>query len=473
MKDCGQHLLSELISHFRAKGTPADLLSIYYLWPIIGMANRRFSEPMRCQHMPRAYELSLAAPKQTNTKLSLRSYLKWKFRASQSFKSFQGKLLFPVPSTRLKSIIRSVCAKNKTSVLIADYYGEYDECHVSIDDFRTPPFFVSTRRALHFVDIVKKTFEAYNLTLTDEEVFFIKQNHLQNQIDYRSTVSILEKLRPSAIVVHADNHPPHQTYVLAAQELNVPTIMIQHGLDCEAYTLDEAYADHLLLWGEERLQRYRANSINQNFQATIVGSLEHEHIEMKASKKLDRNQWLWVTRPHSPDKCYTANRWPDEGYRILRAMVGALESYPDAYLVIKPHPYEKTDLYRDLMKKLPASVRSRISIKLSSIESAVSSAGIVFTEDSSAGLDAMLQSKLLIQVHFCEDLPAIRYAENGAAQYAGDPEELKSAIDSLMCFSEHDIQAMADAQSRLTCSLIGTQDGLAVARAIEILSDYL
>lgn len=473
MKDCGQHLLSELIADLRTKGFPADLLCVYYLWPIIGMANRRLSDPMRCQNMPRAYELSLAAPRQTNTKLSLRSYLKWKFRASQSFKSYQGKLLFPVPSPRLKSIIRSVCEKNKTSVLIADYYDEYDECHLSIDDFRTPPIFVSTKRALHFVDIVKKTFEAYNLNLTDEEIYLIEQNHLQNQIDYRSTVSILEKLRPSAIVVHADNHPPHQSYVLAAQELKIPSFMMQHGLDYEAYTLDEAYADHLMLWGEERLKRYLEKSINQDFQATITGSLEHEQVEIKLDKKNGRNEWLWVTRPHNPDKCYTASRWPDEGRRILCALVEIMKSHPDASLVIKPHPYEETDQYDEVIQELPLSMRTRIKVNYNSIESAVSAAGIVFTEDSSAGLDAMLQAKLLINIHFCDDLPAIPYAEKGAALYAGNPEELEAAIESLMCFTIHDIQDMVKAQSRLSYSLIGAQDGLAVARATEILSDYL
>lgn len=473
MDNRGQYLLVELISHFRTRGSKVDLLCIYSLWPIIGMASRRFSKPMHFQNMQRACELSLASPKQPNAKISLRSYLRLKFRTCQSFKSYWGKLLFPIPSPRLESIIRAVYEKNKACVLIADYYEEYPECHVRIDEFKTPPFFVSSRRALCFVDSVKKMFEEYDLTLTDEECLFLKQNHLQIQIDYRSTVSILERLRPSAIVVHADNHPPHQSYVLAAQELNIPAIMMQHGLDCEAYTLDEAYADHLMLWGEDRMKRYREKSINQDFQVTIIGSPEHEQVEVRVDEKIDRNEWLWVTRPHSSDKCYTVNRWPDEGCRILCAIVEVLKSHPDASLVIKPHPYEKTGQYDEVIQELPVSVRSRISISHNAIESAVSAAGIVFTEDSSAGLDAMLQSKLLINVHFCDDLPAVPYAEKGAALYAGDAAELKAAIDCVMCYTEHDVQMMANAQHKLIKSLIGEQDGLAVFRAIKLLSDYL
>ena len=50
----------------------------------------------------------------------------------------------------------------------------------------------------------------------------------------------LRIIEPDAIFLYADNHPPFQEYVLLARQMNIPTIMIQHGLDCEFHCLDNA-----------------------------------------------------------------------------------------------------------------------------------------------------------------------------------------------------------------------------------------
>ena len=78
-----------------------------------------------------------------------------------------------------------------------------------------------------------------------------------------------------------------------------------------------------------------------------------------------------MTRPHNPDKCYTASRWPDEGRRILCALVEIMKSHPDASLVIKPHPYEETDQYDEVIQELPLSMRTRIKVNYNSIESPI------------------------------------------------------------------------------------------------------
>lgn len=469
-----ESIYRRLVALYSANNSPVECLCLHAACHIIGRAARRSADLDRFKGIECRYRIDYGALGNPAPKTSIKSYLKSKLGGARVPADLCGRLLFPVPSDRLKTLTSSICESKKEEVLLFGYDADYPECCIDIEKFVMAPFGVSLRRAIRFASEINSVFKSFGLALDRDELAFLKQKHICNQIEYHYSKSALRRLHPKAIVVHADNHPPHQTYVLAAQSLGIPSIMLQHGLDCEVYALDEAYADHIMLWGEQRLRRYRDRSVNQNFKTTIVGSLEHGKTnEYKSGNELDRDKWVWVTRPHGHDKCYTVNRWPDEGELIFQSIVDVMKCYPSACLVVKPHPYEGSEHFQKEIKKMPDSVCSRISFDHGPIEKVIEGAGIVFTEDSSAGLDAMLQGKLMVQVHFCEDLPAVPYADAGAALFAGNYVELREAIDNLICCSEEGALAMRKAQQLLIKTLIGNQDGCSINRALNVLNDYL
>jgi hypothetical protein len=73
MKDVGENLFKELVSSFTARSSPVESLCIYSLWPIVGLACRRFSDPIRYQNISKSYPFSSAYPSQTIAKISLKS----------------------------------------------------------------------------------------------------------------------------------------------------------------------------------------------------------------------------------------------------------------------------------------------------------------------------------------------------------------------------------------------------------------
>jgi len=98
----------------------------------------------------------------------------------------------------------------------------------------------------------------------------------QLMVNVRIAEAELRTVRPSAILLPGDNHPPFQAYVLLARRQGVPTIMLQHGLDCERFYLDEAYASAIAVWGKARLDRYTNDSDRQPRRLEVTGNPAHD-----------------------------------------------------------------------------------------------------------------------------------------------------------------------------------------------------
>jgi UDP-N-acetylglucosamine 2-epimerase len=297
----------------------------------------------------------------------------------------------------------------------------------------------------------------FGITLHDRDKIILK-NQISDLVAHLPwTGLLLSAIQPDAIILHADNHPPYQSWVLSARRRCIPSVMFQHGLDCETDVLEKAYADVVAVWGQARYNRYKSHQDNRGHQVCVTGNPVYDRLTFPEEISTTGEYWLWVTRPHVLSKCYSVSRRPDEGVGILRSFIRILEKRQDAKLVIKPHPYDSVDTYQNMIQS--SSVEERIHLSSDNVEKLLPQASLVFTEDSTAGLDALFFGKVLIYLHFSKAQIVTPFLEYGAALAGLHERELLSAIQQAYSLSFKDRHRLLQAQRKFIHDFAGYCDG--------------
>ena len=282
-----------------------------------------------------------------------------------------------------------------------------------------------------------------------------------------------EELRiigPDAIVLYADNHPPFQEYVLLARQMGIPSIMIQHGLDCENHCLDNAYASDIAVWSETRLRRYQNDSQSKPRRLHITGNPEFDPLAAVVPDA-EGEFWLWMSRPHEPQKCFSPSRFPQEGLEIFRAILGAVGELPNVQLVVKPHPFDFTDLYEAALRE--SVVKDRVKIVDEPVRALIPHASVVVSEDSTAGMEAMFWGKRLVHAHFASSPPVLPFVAYDAALPGFSPDQLRESLRFSESMNPQDVERMQKAQQSFLEDYAGPCDGQSAARVLAFIAEVL
>lgn len=280
----------------------------------------------------------------------------------------------------------------------------------------------------------------------------------------------LSILRPKAILVFADNHVPVQSYVLVARKLGIRSIMLQHGLDCEHYCLDAAYADVISVWGEARQRRYQQQSSWQPSRLQANGNPDFDRLTLPDRFDCTGEYWLWTTRPHAPQKCYIPSRTPQEGIQILQALLGALKQ-SSARLIVKPHPLDDVALYQTYIDE--HDFGDRVTFSTQPVRSLLPDARVVISEDSTVGLEAMFFGKAIVHAHFAHSEPVMPFVQYDAALPGRSPEQLQASLRQIELLTEQQQQSLFAGQRRFLQAYAGECDGKALSRVLSMIRAVL
>lgn len=458
------------------EGLDPALLGRWFLWDKVGRAIRRELDPegfaLEAQLLAAAHPPppGKTPPRRgSGIQAARRALLRGKLRTVRAFGA-RRVLYAPFPYARHARILEPLLAAGAPlEVVVPDAHADAWpgaipwRCRAP----RAEPRMTVTTAAIG--DIVRGL-EAQGIRLLDADV-----QHLQAQLaEQRQTLvqaqAELDALRPDALLVPADNHPPFIEHVLAARQRGIPVLMLQHGLDCERYYLDDAYATHIAVWGPDRERRYRRDSSWQPERIAVVGNPHYDQEPAPAPPADDRS-WLWVTRPHAPAKCYAPSRRPDEGLRILDALLLALSKVPEARLVIKPHPFDNTDGYRARIAAAGAH-RAHV-VSDDTVANLLAGAGVVITEDSTAGMDAMLAGRTVVHAHFAPAPTVMPFVAYGAALPGFSPAELADSLGRASTLEPAARATMAAGQQRFLDDFAGPRDRQASGRLVQFITDVL
>jgi hypothetical protein len=276
---------------------------------------------------------------------------------------------------------------------------------------------------------------------------------------------------PAALLLHGDNHAPYQEYVAVARCQGIPTMTFQHGLDCERYYLDDVYASTIAVWSENRRARYEKDSGRQPAMR-VTGNPAFDHISSLPGKIDPIGEYmLWITRPHTSKFCYSPSRQPKEGLAILDALLDTLAKSPRRRLIVKAHPQDYRTLYRDRIDE--RDLTDRAAVSGSDLKSLLPNAKIVISEDSTGGLDAMLQGKILIHAHFAESAPVLPFCHYGAALPGFSKEMLAESLEKAEFLSSSELEEMLAGQRLFINHFAGELDGLAAGRQLAFFEEIM
>ena len=199
----------------------------------------------------------------------------------------------------------------------------------------------------------------------------------------------------------------------------------------------------------------------------VTGNPEYDHLRRPERILTTGDYLLWVTRPHTPLKCCLPSRRPLEGLKIFDALISVLRQLRKCRLVIKPHPADYAEIYKQ--RALLSDMSDRVEISNQPLQELLPKSRIVLSEDSTAGLEAMFFGKPLIHVHFAQSQPVMPFVEYGAAVPAWHAEMLLDAIQGLLEMDLPKQRRMIDGQREFLLAFNGPCDG----RAAERLQGYV
>jgi len=319
---------------------------------------------------------------------------------------------------------------------------------------------------------ILKGLRFFGIALIDEDAALLKKQIIKLECDINLLAAEFRMIRPHATLIVADNVPSHQAYVQIGRQKSITSIMLQHGLDCRHYSLDEAYADAIGVWGQARLKRYQRDSAHQPSLIKVTGNPEYKDLRLPKKLSTDGKYWLWATSTHRLNKSYPVSRnLHREGIEIFKALLDILTRTPKAQLVIKPHKHDDLNIYRHYLAN--NKLKDRIKISNSKLETLIPKANAVITEDSTAGMDAMFFGKIVIHAHFAKTSPATPFIEYGAALPAYSKDMLRRALQHAPHLTESESVKMLEAQRTFIRDHAGPCDGKQDQRIITFIHEVL
>jgi UDP-N-acetylglucosamine 2-epimerase len=445
-------------------------LTRYFLWDKVPRAIRKQVDPESFSFEQKLLDKSLAnnsifrPPSKLNLlellKRPARSIYGWsrlaQLKAHSRLQSLPI-LYVPVSLARINSTIESLVKSQ--SMIVATPYPQFHEC-AGVYQIRTPRMtagHVDIKYAQRLHIEILRGLGAQGIQLLDHDASLLQNQIIQQMHHIKQVEFDLAAVKPHAILVYADNHHPLQEYVLVSRREGIPSIMIQHGLDCDQYCYNEAYADRIAVWGESRLERYQKDSVWQPSQIVVTGNPQYDHLRFPKKLNIDGNYWLWATRPHSPEKCYLPSRNPHEAIDILEALLLALQKSPLSRLIIKPHKSDNPEIYQEYLAN--RNFGEQVMIVSSNIQLLMLEASVVISEDSTVGLEAMIFGKVVIHIHFAKSQPVMPFVKYGAALPAYSAKMLQDSLAQAGCLTKTEQEDIFQKQHNFLCDYVGLLDG--------------
>ena len=279
----------------------------------------------------------------------------------------------------------------------------------------------------------------------------------------------LQIIQPDLLMIQTEDGWYPCYYLEAAKHLNIPAFLLQHGLDCEPFIFDDSRCEYAALWGSARLEQY----CTPPRECRITGGPQYDQFRMdKIEWNPDGKVLLLALRPNYSDKLHFPSRSPAVQTALLDAVCDFMDDHLDEKLVIKMHPSSLASPLLAQLGRRDKTGRCRIAEQAESLADLVVNAKVVLTEDSTAGLDAMLGGKPLVFAHFMPCRPTLPMTEYGAALNGFGKTALLQALEVIV-LGRLDAAAMRAGQLRFIEDFAGPLDGYSGRRVMDFMDDIL
>ena len=434
-----------------------SLLFRSFLWDKVSRALRlthdRIDSTFELKHLPEYNLKQVITPKGSEITEVI------KFR--ESLDNIRGNIFVPIYSeTHLGRLTRELLDTQGFKVITRNI--NIRKALNSIRPKKVPS--IDEKYFFKFFEALIFSLKSYDLDLIAVDKAFLFDQIMMSARHFQYAKAELQLMSPKSILLYADNYFPSQNYVFAAKALGITSFTINHGLDCERYYLDDTYADHVFVWGQKRKERYLERNPKKSLNIYAFGNPNFDDRKITKKIKISGTNILLLCRPHQSEKCLSVSRSPSDVIPIIQCIIEFLQRNKNWSLTIKLHPCTNKILYRFIHELTDEPIS--ISISQKSLGYEISKASVVITEDSTAGLEALLEAKCLIHSHFSPTEPILPFVKYNSALPGGSSSELLESLEFVKSHKNGELNFLNKGRIQFIKNFGGRLDGKSTERVV-------
>ena len=295
---------------------------------------------------------------------------------------------------------------------------------------------------------------------------------------------LLKKERINFLIFHTDVTEVSKIFALVANQLNIPSMVIQHGITGHHIGFLPLSANIIAVWGKISKEFLEKQNLNSD-RIIITGSSRYDkYICLKKNENLKKKKKNYVYSQFGIDKnkkliVFTTNHG-DFNIRLASSSLNQKEvmemfdcvfkvfnDMKNSFLIIKLHP---SDPNMHIPKKLinNLKIENAIVLKNFNTKNLITASDCIITKYSTTGLEAILLEKPIIVLNLSGSKEIIPYSKYNVAYRATNYRELIECINNAI----KNPKPIGNYEYFLRDYLY-LQDGLSTERIVKFIKSHL
>lgn len=248
----------------------------------------------------------------------------------------------------------------------------------------------------------------------------LNNNETQLEESLNNLIAVFKRSNPKLLLVNHDIHPEDRLMILAAKNLRIPTIEIQHGV----YTSTEPIttgkeSDFVFVWGKFFRNLYLDQKIKKSDQIRILGyPYPLNNINIVKNQQIKSLVYLGQNLELLCDDFF------EKTIKTVKSLKSICKRLGLNFL-FRPHPSDDT---RKLKRNLP---NVKFISKSESLINTFQKSDIFISFNSTALIEAVLNSKIGIQLKNF-DLNSDDFEELGICRTIEDIDDMEEELKSII-----------------------------------------
>lgn len=257
-----------------------------------------------------------------------------------------------------------------------------------------------------------------------EDLYHLNKGRLNVIYHLENFKQILDNLEPNLIAVGDDRTSFVRGQLIQAMNRGIPVVEVQHGLYLPGGPMTDPISTRIFIWGEgTKAALIEAGAREDQLEVTgspIYDPLASRIPDMKHDPQ--HKTILFATQPLA-----TQSISDDTNLQVAQEIAGFIDKRRDLKLIVKPHPVENADYYRNALKSFPEDVVD-VRDGREDIFKFLELADIVILLSSTVGIEAAIMDKPMICIKSKQSI----YVEEGVALEAETPDEVLTRIEEIL-----------------------------------------
>jgi hypothetical protein len=293
------------------------------------------------------------------------------------------------------------------------------------------------------------------------DLYYIFHNRLASLMsNLKECEVVLKNVNPDMLLV-GDDRPPHiRTCVLLAKNKKIPTMEIQHGIYSRTKPQSAPVSDKVCALGDYA-RDVLITAGGTDDQIVVTGCPKFDSL-------FDKKKLRYL--PGSKKQCKkilfaTQYVFEDVIIGAIEKIIPFLSVEQDVYLIIKPHPAEKPELYRRFSKKYKKVI---VEDSKANIDDLLLDADVLVTIGSTVGINAAILDVPMVLLNF--NKTASLYIP--ISLEVRDIEDIIPAIKDAL-YNKEVLQRLADSRKKFVYEHAYIQDGQASKRVADLIENMV